>query len=257
MALNENAFFQYKEDRALSGYKSAWLVKHPDDTSGKYSLIGATETVPYVFGDKESFDYNLLQSEVIGQVEGKKTLDQQDVDVLHHRDNAYRYEKLKGRVLDFMAVNAELMGYKFSGTLDYRPNNAEADVNRATVTITPMDAQGTPVFNARPEIIETLAFASSIPATIKVGDQIDLSVKQGVTVTVSAKKIADGTNVETDATSDVSSTDVKKVTISTEGLYALTVSADGYASWTTTVYVEPAVSGYSMSSASSRPITRA
>ena len=46
-----------------------------------------------------------------------------------------------------------------------------------------------------------------------------------------------GTNKETDATASVNVSDIKKVTISTAGLYALTVKATGYASWTTTVYV--------------------
>lgn len=239
MAVNEKSFFQYKESRALSGYKSAWLVKHPEDTSGKYSLIGATESVPYVFGDKETFEFNLLQAPVIGQVEGKLSLEAQDIEVLHHRDNAYRFEKLKGKVLDFMVINAEYVGYKFTGTVDYRPNNAEADINRATVTIIPMDAEPTPIYNARPEIIETLCFKDEIPATIKVGDKINLSVKQSeASATLTAKKIADGTNEETDATESVTSTDLAAVTISASGLYALTVKASGYASWTTTVYVE-------------------
>ena len=238
MGVDNNTFFQVKEARALSGYRSAWLVK---GSSGKYSLVGATETVPYVFGDKDTFEYDLLQSPTKGQVEGKMSLDPQDIEVLHHRDNAYRYEKLKGSVHDFMVINAEFVGYKFTGTLDYRPNNAEADINRATVTITPMSASVTPVFNARNEVEETLCFASAIPATIKVGDAIDLSVIQsGATATVSAKKIADGTNAETDATTSVSSTDISKVTISAVGLYALTVSAANYAPWTTTVYVEAA-----------------
>ena len=237
--MDNNTFYKYNETRALSGYKSAWLVKLPSAT--KYSLVGATESVPYVFGDKSTFDFDILQSPTIGQVEGKMSLDAQDVEVLHHRDNAYRYEKLKGLVLDFMVINAEFVGYKFTGTLDYRPNNAEAEINRATVTITPMSAQTTPVFNARPEIIETLCFASAIPATIKVGDKIDLSVVQtDAIVTYSAKLIEDGTNKETDATSNVITSNVKETTISSEGLYAITASASGYASWTTTVYVESA-----------------
>lgn len=237
MALNPNSFFQYKESRAKAGYKSAWLVKDPE--TGKYSLVSASETVPYVFGDKETHEFNLLQSPVIGQVEGKFSLEPQEVEVLHHRDNAYRFHKLKGRTLDFMCINAEYMGYKFSGTVDYRPNGAEADVNKATVTITPMDANTTPVFNARPEVVETLCFANAIPETVKVGDKINLSVIQsGVTPTVKAVKIADGTNEETDATSTVVSTNIAGTTISAVGLYAITVSAEGYASWTTTVYVE-------------------
>ena len=85
--MNKAAFFQYNETRALSGYKSACLVKRTGEE--KYSLVGATESVPYVFGDKETFDFNLLQSPVIGQVEGKMSLEAQDIEVLHHRDNAY------------------------------------------------------------------------------------------------------------------------------------------------------------------------
>lgn len=246
MEITNNAFSQYKETRALSGYKSAWLVKHPDDTSGKYSLIGATETAPYVFGSKNTFDYDLLQSAVIGQVEGKMTLESQDIEVLHHRDNAYRYEKLKGKVLEFMTINAEFVGYKFSGTIDYKPNTAEAEVNRATVTITPIDATTTPVYNARPEVIETLCFASAIPATVKVGDTIDLAVVQtSATVTLQYKftKIADGTNaeeVDDGAFTVVQST--TKYTAVKAGLYAIkvedTATTKQYAPWVTTVYVE-------------------
>lgn len=240
--IDNNAFSKYKETRALSGYKSAWLVKNPDDPSGKYSLIGATESAPYVFGSKNTFEFDLLQSPVVGQVEGKFSIEAQDVEVLHHRDNAYRFEKLKGKTLDFMTINAEFVGYKFTGTLEYKPNSAEADVNKATVTITAMDAQTTPVFNARPEVIEALCFANAIPETIKIGDTIDLSVAQaGVTPTVTAKLIADGTNVETDATSSLTVTDITKVAISASGLYAIKVSAEGYAPWVTTVYVAPLV----------------
>lgn len=240
MALTENAFFQYKETRALSGYKSAWLYKDPD--LGKYCLVGATETVPYVFGDKDTFEFDILQSDTKGQVEGKPSLEAQDIEVLHHRDNAYRFNKMKGKTIEFMTINGEFMGYEFVGTLDYRPNNAEADVNRATVTITPMSANATPVYNARPKIAETLCFDSAIKATIKVGEEFDISVVQSTaTTTYKMVKIGDN-NVETDATTSLTSTDPKHATISAEGLYAITVSdtAEAFAPWTTTVYVESA-----------------
>lgn len=236
--IDKNAFFKYNETRALAGYKSAWLVKHPEDTSGKYSLIGATETVPYVLADKGSFEFNILQMPTIGQVEDKMSLEEVEVEVLHHRDNAYRYEKLKGKVLEFMSINAEMVGYKFTGTIDYRPNSAEADINKATVTITPMSAETTPTYNARNEIIETLCFKAVIPSEISSTDTIDLSVVQSVTPTVTAVQIADGTNMETDATSLLDATDIKKVKISSPGLYAIKVSATNYAPWVTTVYVK-------------------
>lgn len=240
MAVNEKSFFQYKETRALSGYKSAWLVKDLD--LGKYCMVGATESVPYVFGDKETFEFDILQAPTKGQVEGKPSLEPQDIEVLHHRDNAYRFQKLmKQGTLDFMTINGEYVGYKFSGTLDYRPNNAEADVNRATVTITPMSAETVPVYDARPEIAETLCFATGIPATIKANSEFDISViqKDKATVLYSMVKIG-ANNEETDATASLTTTDPTKATINAEGLYAITVkdSAENYASWTTTVYVE-------------------
>lgn len=246
--MNKDAFFQYKEARALSGYKSALLVKLPyDNEDGKFSLVVASETAPYVFGDRETFEYNLLQAPTKGQVAGKMNLEPKDINVLHHRDNAYRFEKIKDMTLECMTINAELMGYKFIARLDYRPNDAEADINTATVTITPMSAETTPVYNARPYIIETLAFANSIPESITTNDTVNLSVLQAnVTPTVKAVQIADETNAETDATSKVTTTDIKKVRFSEAGLYALTVKADGYASWTTTVYVEQATASVNL-----------
>jgi hypothetical protein len=238
MSVNDNSFFKINETRALSGYKSAWLYK--DLVLGKYCLVGATESVPYVFGDKDSYEFDILQSSTKGQVEGKPSLEPKDIEVLHHRDNAYRFAKLKEQgTIDFMTINAEFMGYKYVGTLDYRPNDAEADVNRATVTITPMSASATPVYNARDEIAETLCFASAIPATIKMGTAFDISVTQtDASATYTMVKIAnDGTETVSSA---LTSTDPKKATISEAGLFAIKVSdsLQKYASWITTVYVE-------------------
>jgi hypothetical protein len=235
MGVSKDTFFQYKEGRALSGYRSAWLVRDPE--LDKFCLIGATESVPYVFGDKESFEYDLLQADTKGSVEGKPTLESVDVEVLHHRDNAYRYNKLRGKTLDFMSINGEFVGYKFTGTLDYRPNTAEADVQKATVTITPMSASAEPLYNARHLIVETLAFANAIPESVKVGEKFSLAVRQAsASVTVTVNKIADDTNAETPDVTNTNTTDISQVTISAEGLYAFTVSAVGYAPWTTTVY---------------------
>ena len=244
MGITNEAFNKYKETRALRGYKSAWLVKHPDDTSGKYSLIGATETAPYVFGAKDSSEFDLLQMPTIGKVEGKFTLDEKEVEVMHHRDNAYRFEKLKGRVLEFMTINSEFVGYKFTGTLDYKPNDADSDVNKATVTITPLTADTKPILNARALVVEALCFANAIPEAIKTSEKVNFSVMQsGVTPTLAVKKITINpiTGVETEEIdSSVVTTDITQVQFSTSGLYAITASATGYAPWTTTVFVDTA-----------------
>ena len=158
-----------------------------------------------------------------------------EVEVLHHRDNVYRFEQLKNKVLDFMVVDSNFVGYKFSGTLSYRMNDASADVLRGTYTISPMSADPNPVMDARSLCQETLCFADVVPDTCEVGAEINLSVVQSATATFSAKKISqDG--AETAATDAI--TGNKFTAPAGGGLYAITASATGYAPWTTTIYVE-------------------
>lgn len=240
--IGENTFWQYNEDRAKAGYKSAWLVKLPEN-NGKFSLIGLTTNVPYPFGDVETFDINVLQSRSIGKVEGKVTMENVDVPVYHHRDNAYRFNKIAGQVLEFMSINSEYVGYKFSGTLKYKPDTAEASENTATVTVTPISGSEVPVYDARAEIIESLCLAGVIPTTVKVGTAVDFAVTQtSATPTFTVKKIAPSTNAETVATSGTDYTaEGTELTFSSTGLMVVTISAVGYAPWTTTVYVESAI----------------
>lgn len=239
MAIGNNAFWQFNEDRATTGYKSAWLVSLPEN-NGKYSLVGLTTSVPYPFGDTETFEINVLQSEVIGQAKGKTTLESVDVPVYHHRDNVYRFEKLEGQVLNFMSINSEFVAYRYSGTLEYKPDTAEASENTATVTITVISASKTAVLDARNEIIENLCLKNAIPTTVKSGIEIDFAVKQtDASPTFEVKMIEAGTNKETDMVSTTNYTvNGTKIKFTTGGLMAITVKDSNYASWTTTVYVE-------------------
>lgn len=245
--INNDTFFQYQEHNAQSGYRAAWLVK--EQGADKYSLLVASETVPSVFGAEDSFEFDLLQSPVKGKVKGKMTLDDKEVEVLHTRDNVLRANRLKDKVLDFLYVDSQFVGYKYSGTLSYRVNDAEADILRGTFTIVPMSADPNPIFNCRSLIEETLCFENAIPDTVEAGSTIDASVIQDVTsVTYSYVKI-DTYGVETADTTAFTNTNGKlTVSDTASGLYGITASATGYASWTTTVYVEPKASGASVES---------
>lgn len=239
MSIDKDSYFKYLEHRGQSGYRAAILVKNAYDDDAKYSLLVASETVPSIFGSQDSFEFDLLNSPVKGKVDGKMSLEDKEVEVLHHRDNVYRFEKLKGKVLDFLFVDSQFVGYKFSGTVSYRVNDASADVLRGTYTITPMSADPTPILDARSLCQETLCFSEVIPDTIKVNGTIDLSLAQStVSPTYSVMKISDKGS-ETAATSDTDyALSDNVMTIKTHGLFAITASATDYASWTTTVYVE-------------------
>ena len=233
--ISNDAYNKYLENKGQSGYRAAILVSETGDVQGGYSLLVASESVPSIFGTNDSFEFDLLNSAVKGKIAGKMSLEDKEVEVLHHRDNVYRFEKLKDKTLNFMVIDSQFVGYKFVGTISYRMNDATADVLRGTYTITPMSANPTPILDARPFCKETLCFASVVPDDIGAGKTITLSVvQQNANETYTAKKIAsDGT--ETDDNSVIIG---KVFTAPTGGgLYAITVSADGYAPWTTTVYV--------------------
>jgi hypothetical protein len=240
--MNENAFWQFDENRAKMGYQSAWLVKLPN--RDKYSLVGLTTQVPYPFGDNETADVNILQGDGIGKIKGKFSMEPVDVPVYHHRDNAYRFNEIIGdQVCDFLSINSELTAYAFAGTLEYKPDTAEASENMATVTITPISGSKRPIYDAREMVEENVCLKNNIPETIKVGGSIDFVAKQTDIVTPSFKveKIAPTTNVKSDMTASTDYTvDGTKITFNTTGLMVITVSATGYAPWTTTVYVESA-----------------
>ena len=233
MAIDKNAFYKYQETRAQSGLGAAILVKTPSQT--KYSLLVASETVPSIFGTTETFEFDLLNSPTKGKVEGKQTLDEKEVQVLHHRDNVYRFEKLKNQTLDFLVVDSQFVGYKFSGTLSYRMNDATADVLYGTYTITPMSADPTPILNVRDIVQETLCFNVSVPETMKPKDQITLSVVQEDSdVSYSLVNDKSGNIVSTAIAGNVLTIPESQ----TSGLYVIKAQHSGYADAFTTIYID-------------------
>ena len=158
--MEKNAFFKYVESRGQNAYGSAILVKTQE--SSKYSLLIASETVPAVFGSQGSFEFNLVNSKTIGKIPDKMTLDDKEVEFLLHRDNIHRLEQLKDKVLDFMYFTPDYMGWRFTGMISSRPNDATAEILRGTYTITPMSADPTPIMDARPFVQETITIVDVV-----------------------------------------------------------------------------------------------
>lgn len=236
--MDNNAFYKYQEHRGQAGYKSALLVKTQSDS--KYSMLVASETVPSVFGSQNSFEFDLLNSPVLGKIAGKLSLDDSEVECLLHRDNVYRFEQLKGKVLDFMYLTPDFVGWKFSGTITFRPNDAGADVLRGTYTITPMSADPDPIMDCRDLVEETLCFADAIPEHAKAGADVNLSLVQANVTATYKTSLYDKVNKTWGTETLLTVTNGKATLPNMAGLYAITASANGYASWTTTIYVEAA-----------------
>lgn len=190
--MQKDLFYGYKENQAHYGYRSAILYKEEGAT--KYQFLCASETVPFPFGTKETSDFNLMNSPVVGKVEGKTTLEQKEVELLYTRNNAILFEKLKDKVLDFMSLTPQLIGYKFSGTISFRPNDATSDIHRGTYTITPMDADHTPYHTARNDVLNPLFFNNAIPDEISIASLA--STASTVDINIGVRGIPSGESVQ-------------------------------------------------------------
>ena len=251
--MNNQAFYKFVEGRANSGYKSAIVVKEADQT--KYSLLIASTTVPSIYGTPNSFEFDLLNATSIGKVQGKDTLEDKDVEFLLHRDNIYRLEQFRGKVCDFMYVTPDLMGWKFTGTIKFRPNDAGAETLMGTYTVSPMSASEKPILNVRGMLMETVLFAEAIPDHLDglttTGTTISCSTDPtGATISCTIYDVdANGVQSEIASTNfeaSVASTGSQAVTIKQAtgattgthyGIAYIKATKTGYASWTTTVAV--------------------
>lgn len=236
----KDIYYKYQESRAITGDRSALLARLPN--TDKYSLFLPVAELPSPEGTTDTVEFELINMPAVGQLEGKKRLEAFDVPFMWHRDNIYRLEKYKGQVIDFLDFQPDFTAKKFKATYNFRRDTAQpSTVLQGILTITPMSMEETTIFDCRDMIEETLCFSEAIPATVEVGDTLDVSlVQKNVKPTYTFAKIS-ATGEETTAGSDLTEED-GKVTVETgaSGLYAIKASATGYASWTTTVYVSGA-----------------
>lgn len=228
---------KYCDERAMNGYGSALLYKEANETL--YHLVLPLETAPSVTGSVDTFDFDLLTCPSKGKVEGKESLDQKDVDFLWHRDNVARLESLQGRVLDFMVVYQGFTARTFSGTIKVRPQDAGADIMRGTFTITPLSASATTILDARDLIQDTIVFTTPIASSV-------IMKENTYTLPIKTDPTTATFTVESDNENFSGSVAENVLTITYSGdsatkeyaIITVKASADGYASWSTSVAVE-------------------
>lgn len=245
----DNSLTSYKENQATLGYGSAIFYKETGET--KYKFLVASETVPFPLGDTETIEYSLVNMAAKGQLQGQYNTEKKDVELLYTRDNAVLFERLKGRVLDFMSVTPQKVGYKYNGTITYRPNDAGTDVHKGTYTITPMSIDTTPHLMAREEMKTPLFFIDTIAEEISIkelpttdtGVKIAVGLSQGYAdATFSYDTFNKATNRPTSIKTPVEAVNGVIELPKTKGLYIIyadpqTSDLDNYSGCFTTVYV--------------------
>lgn len=245
MANEKDIYYKYQETRAMTGDRSALLAML--DNSDKYSLFLPAAEIPAFEGSVDSIEFELVNMPVIGQLPGKKRLENVEIPFMWHRDNIYRLEKYKGQVINFLDFQPDYTAKKIKGTYEFRRDTAQpSSVLQGVLTIVPMTMEDTTILNCRDMVEETLCFSEAIPETVEANAVLDLSVVQSdATVTYTVAKIDDTTGNETaDTTSFTFDGSKATVGAAASGLYAIKASADGYASWTTTIYVKGGVASF-------------
>lgn len=231
--------------RSATGENTLLLVKEPGKK--RYSIFLDMVTVPNVFGEVETVEFDTTGSSTKGKIKGKRTLENKDFEFFNHRDNIYRAEQLKDKMLDFLYYAPGGGTYHFSGTFTYRANDATAsDILTCTGTIVPATASDEPIIDCRDLIEETLLFMTSIPDELEISDSESVVqiVSQVSDFTITAT--CDNSAFAVTATQPTSGKQEGSVSIKTtsgvsetaHGIVFITISKEGYASWTTTIAIE-------------------
>lgn len=150
--------------RVHNPYGSALLVSEHSD--GYFELVIPLESITSVFGDYETFDYNILTEKAKGLTKGKLEMTTATQEFLLTKENLFRLDELKGKVYEYMVVGGNGVGYTFNAEIDYKIGDIDNGDNlKGEMTITPSSFGGV-IRDCRPHIRQTLTFAGTIPSSI-------------------------------------------------------------------------------------------
>ena len=205
-----------------------------DTTLNKYVLFMPLETLPSVVGSTNTVDNDVTTSRVIGKIRGKKTIDDKDVTFLWCRDNIERLNSFLGKQLDFLLSYKDGTGWKFSGEIVYKPDDAtSSDKLTGTFTIIASDVDDVATSNVLDLMAKTCVITnSSFPSRV----DIDLtSTDKSIQVPIKLSNSSATCEVKSDNSAITATYD------STSG--NLTITATGSTKTNGIVEVTPKVTG--------------
>ena len=224
-------------DRALSEHLGAGLFNKK--SNGKYSLF-----MPLTGTGENGSAPDQLEKTVIGNptktyVKGRKDNPQITIPFYAHRDNYRILEAVKNTPQNFLRVNPDMTGIKYSGEVDYKTDNTDIGnliQGELSITVTQYDGY---VDNVSDVIENTAIITNEIPEEVNVtttgtGNTYSFDVETNPsTATISA--ISETTSV---ATVSVSGKTVTVTGVAAgNAIIEITTSATGNASFKRTLMV--------------------
>lgn len=225
-------------DRALSEHLGAGLFNKK--SNGKYSLF-----MPLTGTGENGSAPDQLEKTVIGNpsktyVKGRVDNPQITIPFYAHRDNYRILNAAKSQVQEFLRVNPDMTGIKYSGEVDYSTDNTDVgNLIQGTLTITVNRYDGY-VDNVSDIIENTAIISSTIPEYVKV-----TTTGAGNTATISVDTVpSTATITATSETTSVATVAVSNKTVTITGVAAgtaiveIATSATGHAAFKRTLVVE-------------------
>lgn len=178
--------------RVHNPYGSALLVSEHSD--GYFELVIPLESITSVFGDYETFDYNILTEKAKGLTKGKLEMTSATQEFLLTKENINRLDELKGKVYEYMVVGGNGVGYTFNAEIDYKISDIDNGDNlKGEMTITPSGFNDV-LLDCRPYIRQTLTFAGTLPASVVLTKEensvtLECKVEEDESATVEKKLV--------------------------------------------------------------------
>ena len=158
---------EINDTRAMTDIGAAIFVKRGGAT--KYSLWLATTNIPATGSAPEQVETTVNTSRKKTYTYGRQDTPQKECTFMAHRDN---FEILKGdynKQLDFLQINPDGTGWKFSGFVSFYQDEVSVGSNltgKAVITVS--SSEELPTINVADIIEETVTFISSVPADVQL-----------------------------------------------------------------------------------------
>lgn len=158
--------FKNIDDRAMTDIGARMMIK---GASGKYSLFVPVTNIPATGSAPEQVEKTVTTSKKKSYMEGRQDSPQKECTFYAHRDNFMKLAAAKNVEQDFLQVNPDGTGFKFSGFVSYYQDEVSVGNNitgKYVITVTKSDADA--ISNVMDLVEDTVIFTSSVPNMVTV-----------------------------------------------------------------------------------------
>lgn len=166
---------EINDTRAMTDIGAAIFVKRGGAT--KYSLWLATTNIPATGSAPEQVETTVNTSRKKTYTYGRQDTPQKECTFMAHRDNFEILKKDYNKQLDFLQVNPDGTGWKFSGFVSFYQDEVSVGANltgKAVITVS--SSEELPTINVADIVEETVTFISSVPADVELKGTTDTTI---------------------------------------------------------------------------------